>query len=199
MIRFSLDLELNTDGSGITEDIIQVGYTAFNALTGEIVETSGDYIKIEKPLYPYIINLTGITQKDIDDNGVSISQSYKNLLNFLNRNSVKFFQMVTWGGGDLDAYKKEVTASGEEWTLGRSECNIKSLYQAYKIANDQNYSGGLKRCMNKCGLGWSVYVENLPSGHKKQRTAHDARCDALNTAIFYNYLTFKLKERKWSL
>jgi inhibitor of KinA sporulation pathway (predicted exonuclease) len=83
-----------------------VGYTAFNSITGEILETSGDYIKISKPLYPFIINLTGITQNEIDTRGISISQSYKNLINFCEKHEIKFGQMVTWGSGDLDEYKK---------------------------------------------------------------------------------------------
>lgn len=193
MIRFSLDLELNVDGINPTEEIIQVGYTAFNSITGEILETSGDYITISKPLYPFIIKLTGITQNEIDTRGVSISQSYKNLLNFCEKHEIKFGQMVTWGSGDLDEYKKSVLESGEEWVFGRTEFNLKAFYQAYRSINGLGHSGGLKKSMKNCNVEWQVYMDQLPSGNKKQRTAHDARCDALNTAVFYNHLVSKLR------
>lgn len=193
MIRFSLDLELNTDGVNPTEDIIQVGYTAFNSITGEILETSGDYIAISKPLYPFIINLTGIIQHEIDTRGVSISQSYKNLLKFCEKHEIKFGQMVTWGSGDLDEYKKAVLESGEEWIFGRTEFNLKTFYQAYRSINGLGHSGGLKKSMKNCSVEWQVFMDHLPSGNKKQRTAHDARCDALNTAVFYSHLVSKLR------
>lgn len=195
MIRFSLDLELNTDGGGQTEDIIQIGYTAFNCVTGEILETSGDYIAIPKPLYPFITKLTGITQQEIDTRGVSIDQSYLNLVEFCKKNGVNFGQMVTWGSGDLIQYKNAVEKTNQEWIFGRAEFNLKAFYQAYRSVNDSNYKGGLKTCMKKCNVPWQVYMDDLPSGKKKQRTAHDARCDALNTALFYIHLVSKLKEK----
>lgn len=107
MRRIALDLEMWTDGIGPTMEIIQVGYTVFDTKDG-IIATSGDYVKINKPLHPYIINLTGIKQHDIDTKGVSLAEAYSNLLDFCEKHEVKFGQLVTWGSGDLEELKTQL-------------------------------------------------------------------------------------------
>ena len=195
MIRIALDLELNCDGTNPTEEIIQVGYCAFDTETGNILEVAGDYVCISKPLHPYITTLTGITQKEIDDQGVSLEQAYKNLMSFFEKHDAGFRQIITWGGGDLSALKDELTFKGfTGWTLGRSECNAKAIYQAYRVANGAKHQSGLKNSMNKVGLKWNTFKEIDLNGNTKERTAHNAKCDALNTAIMYMFLSNKLKD-----
>lgn len=225
MKRIALDLELNTDGVNPTEDIIQIGYTAFDTETG-IIETSGDYIKINKPLYPYITKLTGINQHEIDTRSVSLAEAYYNLLKFCEKHEVKFGQLVTWGSGDheelklqLDGLRQPQYDGGEvpagyivkyftyeplgifarpylcviDWKFGRAELNLKAVFQMYAVANNIQRSGGLKKSMKAVGLDFVPFMDKVADGKFRQRGAHDARCDALNTARMYLKLQEKMK------
>lgn len=192
MRRIALDLELNTDGTNPTESIIQVGYTVFDTKEG-IIETAGDYIKIDKPLYPFIINLTSISQREIDTKGVSLEQAYLNLLEFCDKHEVKFGQLVTWGSGDLSELKGQLQqAEFFDWKFGRSELNLKAVYQMFAVANGFKRSGGLKLSMKNQGLNFVPYMDNVADEKFRQRGAHDARTDALNTARFYLHLQNKM-------
>lgn len=205
MMRIALDLELNIDGVNPTESIIQIGYTAFDTKLG-IIETSGDYIIIDKPLYPFIINLTGISQQELNKRGVSLTHAYDNLISFCKKHNVGFWQMVTWGSGDHEELKTQYEQEmqhwmSNEWTpdkpqswkFGRSECNLKAVYQMIAGANDLGRSGGLKRSMKKMGLDFVPFLDKVGADSVRQRGAHDARCDALNSARFYLHLQEKMK------
>jgi inhibitor of KinA sporulation pathway (predicted exonuclease) len=196
VIRVALDLELNTDGLGETQEIIQIGYTVFDTITG-VIETSGDYIKTEIPLTPFIINLTGISQREIDTRGVSLIQAYTNLIEFCRKHDVKFWQMVTWGSGDHEELKQQVMLAdmlsehNTNWNFGRSELNLKAVYQMYQARTDSKRSGGLALSMRKQGLSFVPYLDKVSGTAVRQRGQHDARADALNTALFY----LKLQEK----
>lgn len=226
MRRISLDLELNVDGVNPTESIIQIGYTAFDTKTG-IIETSGDYVKIDKPLYPFITTLTGISQREIDTRGVSLAEAYSNLLDFCEKHEVKFGQLVIWGSGDheelkyqLDnlrfpqykggdipkGYQVKTFAESEfmratqyliplNWKFGRSELNLKAVYQMFATANDFKRSGGLSTSLKKQGLSFVPFQDKVAENSYRQRGKHDARADALNTALFYLYLQNKMVTR----
>jgi inhibitor of KinA sporulation pathway (predicted exonuclease) len=197
MIRVSLDLELNTDGLGETQEIIQIGYTVFDTKDG-IIETSGDYVKTDIPLYPFITNLTGISQREIDTRGVSLIQAYQNLVEFCRKHDVKFWQLVTWGSGDHEELKQQVMLadmlgeSNTEWNFGRSELNLKAVYQMYQAKTDSKRSGGLGLSMRKQGLSFVPYLDKVSETAIRQRGQHDARADALNTALFYLHLQGKM-------
>lgn len=197
MKRVALDLELNTDGLGETEDIIQIGYTVFDTVTG-IIETSGDYVKIDKPLYPFITKLTGISQQEIDNRGVSLIQAYTNLVEFCRKHDVKFWQMVTWGSGDHEELKQQVMLAdmlsehNTDWNFGRSELNLKAVYQMYQAKTDSKRSGGLGLSMKKQGLSFQPFMDKVAEDKFRQRGQHDARADALNTALFYLHIQGKM-------
>lgn len=193
MKRLTIDLELNTDGTSPTEEIIQLGYTIFDTETGEM-KTGGDYVTISKPLYPFIIQLTGIKQRDIDNQGVTLQQAYTNMVQFCRDNDLTFWQIVQWGSGD-DKELKEQLGTDCEWNFGRSDCNLKAMYQAYAIANGKKRSGGLKTVLKACRLNFDPFIEVVSvDGATRQRGAHDARADAQNTAKLYLWLNKRFKE-----
>lgn len=198
MLRIAFDLELHNDGPSPEnprpecQEIIQLGYTIFNIHTQEIVYVGGDYITTGRPLSPYIQKLTGITEDDITNHGVSLKQAHDNMLDkfkelsFGEGGDVGFRQLITWGGGDL----KELTSQlgNHSFGFGRNECNVKALYQAYMMQNKWNFSGGLKKSLSRLGMTFQPYVAN-----GKQYGAHDARADSLNTARMYLKLMEKFK------
>jgi DNA polymerase III epsilon subunit-like protein len=143
MIRIAIDLELESDGK-VTGDIIQLGYSIFCTRTNNIIQSSGDYIKIDRPLHPFIIGLTKITDKDIQEKGVSIYEAYGNMINLFNklveeeqircetesnevdstpakfkRNKYGFYQIVEWGSGDVSKLKEDLNIKEYEKDVGQ--------------------------------------------------------------------------------
>lgn len=186
MIRYTLDLELeqpNTnpqtpDSILSTPRIIQIGVVFFNINDHQVVHKKSWIINIQVPVSKFIKQLTGITQEQID-NGVSISEAHKELIEL-----IKFYkavtQPITWGVGDLEALRNEILYLGQPWTLGRAELNIKSLYQIYSQLNGIKWRGGLASCMKRLGLEF-------------EGNQHDALIDAENTRIIAIHLLANLK------
>ena len=184
--RVALDLELNVDGINPCEDIIQIGYSIFETTTGErLYVGGGDYVQINKPLYPYITTLTGITQWDVDNRGVSFQQAYDNLVAKCVEYNV-FRQLVTWGNDREELLEQfnNYYPTGK-WMFGRSSCNTKPMFQAMQIQRGVGKSGGLKKSLNKLGVLWIVFKDVVTPTCTRQRSAHDARCDADNTVSMY--------------
>ena len=131
MIRIAIDLELESDGK-ITGDIIELGYTIFSTKTNEIIYTGGSYVKVNRPLHPFIINLTKITDNVLDEHGVSIHEAYHKMVDTFNRLAAEerdkqnltepskgsehskslgkhaFYQIIEWGSGDVYKLKEEL-------------------------------------------------------------------------------------------
>lgn len=192
MIRIALDLELWCDGITPPTDIIQIGYCAFD--DKQIIEVGGDYIIPTRPLPEYITRLTKITQKDIDEKGIDILTGYENILTFCKKHGVEWRQLVTWGAGDLNCLKSYIPDT--HWKFGRTECNLKTLAQLYFIANNIQFRGGLKKSMNKLGIPWEVYKEKTSENSYRQRSEHNAICDAINTAKVYIHFNGLLNAKK---
>ncbi len=187
MRLMALDLEMNTDGtSRVLEDLIQIGITVFDTY-GEIHFTKTWNIKIDKPLYPYIVKLTGIKQWE-NDAGVSLATALEEL-HWIREDYVITYNVVTWGGGDLSFLRDEANKQSLALNIGGNECNAKSLYQVYQMANGGKRAGGLKASIKQLGLEWQVWHEEIKAADgsvkKIQRSCHNAGADSLNTAIIF--------------
>jgi len=184
-IAFDLELERpNTESEAsdslLTEErIIQLGYVVFSVdpfrvyCQNSIVVNPG----VSK-LSGFIKKLTGITDLDIQ-NGVPLEYAVDTLLYDATRFET-YRVLKQWGGGDQDCLKQEVGNKMDYF--GRSGCNVKHLYQIYAEANGLNRSGGLKKCLRRCGLEW-------------EGKAHNAMYDALNTAKMYDFLVNKMRDK----
>ena len=190
LVHIALDLELEQPRSNpqtpdsIIDDakIIQVGWVVFTCdPTFKVLKMQSKIIDIGVPLSEFIQKLTGITNEKLK-NGITLTEAYdalvSDMLEFKTLRVVK-----QWGGGDMDALRKELGDS-VEWEFGHSGCNVKHQYQTYAEAKGLNRSGGLSKCMGRCGLYW------LGQGK------HDALYDALNTAKVYNFLYKSYKGTK---
>lgn len=181
-----IDLELEqpksnpqTPDSQLDEEkIIQVGYVIYSLEPDLHIHQEALYhVNINVPLSKFIKTLTGISDEDIKD-GMSIEEIYDDLTNDLQ--IFNFSRIVKqWGGGDMDCLRKELPEV--KWEFGHSGCNIKHMYQMYAEANGLNTSGGLKKSLNRIGLGW------------EGRKAHNALADAFNTARMHKFLYDKIK------
>src|SRR5260370_816368 len=97
MIVLSLDLEMNQP----SENIIQIGAVTGDILTGEITGRCTLLVKLPEGevVSPFITNLTGIEQSDLDQFGMTLEEAYEQLKDFM-KASGAFLNPITWGGGD---------------------------------------------------------------------------------------------------
>ncbi len=173
----SLDLELNQDPT-TGPKIIQIGAAIGNIESGEVVDSLSIFVNPKQQLIPFITQLTRITQEQVD-NGVTITQAYRQLVKFHKQHD-SFVNPVTWGGGDVEAIKKEVNEEKDltevfGWPFGRRWIDAKTLYCAWRIANGQFPAGGLKKSLRNLGLNF-------------KGAAHDAKDDAVNTFYIFKKL-----------
>lgn len=146
-----LDLEMNQPCG----HIIQVGAVIGNIVTGEVLEKYSEHTKDDCPISEYITNLTGITQKDIDQNGIELVDAYIGLAKIhVSYNS--FMNPVTWGGGDSYTLKDQLNrqSCSVDWVFGRRHIDAKTLFQAYRFSQGLKPHGGLANSMRKFDLSF---------------------------------------------
>jgi len=177
----SIDLELNQPSG----KIISIGAVVGDIDTGEIIEQFHKYVKIDEPVSEYIQKLTGITDKHLNEEGVSLIEAYQALTNLHKQSS--FTNPVAWGGGDSTELRSQLKNYGFElspgfvkdnlpkYCFGFREFDCKQRFQEFCILQGRSLQSGLKKAMNRCGLSF-------------EGTPHNALCDALNTFKFYHYL-----------
>ena len=127
----ALDLELNNadDGSTPNPKIIQVGVAIGSAKQSpsEWI-TKKWYVRVNEPIYPFITDLTGITNQDIQQFGMTHYEIGQELSRLIKDNDV-FVNPVTWGGGDSTELKSEFEQHGIEFRhFGRRWIDVKTWY-----------------------------------------------------------------------
>lgn len=170
----ALDLEMNQPSGRI----IQVGVSI-----GDKNQKEEEYItrqwllSPDEPLSTFIIDLTGITEEDIQERAVPWAQMASEL-NALIQEQKPFVNPITWGGGDsvelLAALReKEI----EFHQFGRRWVDVKTFHVMTMIATGKNPSGGLRSVMAKYGVTF-------------KGTPHRADVDAFNTLrLFFRILS----------
>lgn len=175
----ALDLELNnsSDGSTPSPSIIQIGVAIGSAreLPSEWIVKKW-YVKVNEPIYPFITDLTGITNEDISQFGMTHYDIGQELSRLIKDNDV-FVNPVTWGGGDSTELKNEFDKHGIEFKhFGRRWVDVKTWYVMRMLANGKKPSGGLSSAMG-------VYKMQF------EGKAHRADVDAYNTLrLFFEIL-----------
>lgn len=169
----ALDLELNTDSEGNTTDIIQVGVAYGSDIDN--IQTRKWYIKPTEPVTPFITNLTGITQEDIDTNAVSVQQVATELGSLIEEYQT-FVNPVQWGMGDADELKTLFKSNNIEFRyFGNRAIDVKTLFVFLQMAKGNSFKGGLQACMGR----YKIHFKDTP---------HRADVDAYNTLLFYFHL-----------
>lgn len=174
----SLDLEMNKPSN----KIIQVGFCIGNISTGEIKHTESLYINPEEKLDPFIINLTGIKQEQVDS-GITLSEAYQKLADCpLSFNC--FRNPITWGGGDSELLRQQLGLANERYLFGRRWLDVKTIFVSRCFAKDEKHQAGLGKALTRCGLRFE--------GRK-----HNAKDDAVNTfRIYYCLLKYYFENPK---
>ena len=171
----AIDLELNQPSN----KIIQIGAAVGDITTGKIISTFSQYINPNEPINPVITELTKITD-EIARAGTDLLSAYMNLVR-LHLESGAFINPITWGGGDSEFIKKQLTQLNQnfEWCFGRRWIDVKTIVSAVKLANKRNVQGGLARSMASMGIAFAG-------------TKHNAKDDAVNTFLFFKFLLDKM-------
>jgi len=171
----SLDLELNQPSNSI----IQIGAVVGNLASGKILEEYSAYINCGEILDPFIINLTGIKQEQVD-NGISLYTAYEQLKE-LHKKYECFRNNLCWGGGDSLELKKQLHITDDELFLfGRRWIDVKTIFISYRWANNLSHQAGLAKALTKLGLCFD--------GKK-----HSAKDDAKNTLLIFIELLRRFK------
>ena len=168
-----LDLEMNQPSG----KIIQIGAVVGDTMSGVISQRLRIYVNPGEPITEFITGLCGITQEQIDNEGVSLEAAYNVLKDFHNKHAT-FINPLTWGGGDSqELYDQLDPDARKDWCFGRRWIDAKTVMVSRMIAKqDRVESGGLNSSMKKLGL-------------KFQGRKHDAQDDAENTfKIYYHML-----------
>lgn len=176
----ALDLELNNAPNNATPNpkIIQVGIaigTWDHYAEDQIIKHKW-YLDPEEPIYPFITELTGITDEDIKNKSVSWELMARQLGSLIDQYK-PFLNPITWGGGDsrelLDEFKRREISFpyfGHRWV------DVKTWYVLHRLAKGQSATGGLRSAMGNYKLHF-------------QGETHRADDDALNTLrLFFKIL-----------
>jgi inhibitor of KinA sporulation pathway (predicted exonuclease) len=176
-----IDLEMNADGKR-TYEIIQIGAVIGNIHTGEILEKLSLYINIGKSLYPFITDLTGITDNTLVTKGTTLLEAY-NTLKAAHIKHNAHTMLIQWGHGDEAYLKHELLQNGlkpEDWIFGRRNWDVKTICQSIQLSKGASLQGGLKKNCNRFGVQF-------------KGPAHTAEQDAENTFYLFKALLPKLK------
>jgi len=174
----SLDLELNQPSG----KIVQIGAVIGDTDTGEITHRLRIYVNPGEPIAPFITELCGITQEQIDEYGVSLELAYLTLKDFHRKHST-FINCLTWGGGDSQGIFDQLSPDvRHDWCFGRRWIDAKTIYVSEQIAKGQPVQGGLSRVMTKYNL-------------KFQGRKHDAQDDAENTFRLYHEMLVRIRNK----
>lgn len=171
-----LDLEMNQPSG----KICQIGAVIGDSTTGEIEQRLRIYVNPGEPIAPYITDLCGITQEQIDSNGISLQDAYIQLRDWHLKHS-EFMNPITWGGADSEELRQQLNNPEDSWCFGRRWIDAKTLVVSQMIAKENKvYSGGLASAMKRFGL-------------KFQGRKHDAQDDAENTFKIYHHMLYLMR------
>lgn len=177
----AIDLEMNQP----SKKIISVGAVVGNIKTGKIFQKMNVFVNPHEQLNPGIIELTGITQKDVD-NGFTLEEAY-NKIKAMHENYFSFVNPIVWGGGDSVELKEQILKENPnfdetQWCFGRRWIDAKTLYVSWRLANGKTMAGGLAKALTKVGL-------------KFQGRIHNSADDSENTFYIYRIMLNLMKER----
>lgn len=195
MRYITIDLEIEqpntrfdtTDSAIDHEKIIQVGIAILELGKG-IIHSETINIHYDKPISAFIKKLTGITEEDLVDSTMTSELALKKIA-YLREVFGTDRKIVEWGSGDMALLVKETGLNPySDLGLARSTINAKVLFQCYAVANGIKEKGGLSKSMGKLNLGFK-------NTHYKGRNrgAHWAETDAVNTALIFEELMKRMK------
>jgi len=176
----ALDLEMEQP----TGEIIQIGACIGDLKLGVVYSKFSAFVKLGRPLSPFIQKLTGITDEILETQGMTLIEAVEAFLAYKTpvEGEEQWYQMLTWGGGDtIELLKQYSAAKGQTMDAPlthetpRRWMDIKTLYQFRQIVKGQKPQAGLAKALTKIGKNFI--------GRK-----HRADDDAVNTFRMAHFL-----------
>jgi inhibitor of KinA sporulation pathway (predicted exonuclease) len=171
----ALDMEYNQP----SKSIIQIGVVIGNINSGAVFKKSSWLVHTCEPITPFIEKLTGISNYDLDQHGLSLQEVYQNLC-ILHKECFCFRNPVTWGGGDSEDLRHALHLDEDQFIFGRRWIDAKTLFISRQIMKKLPTQAGLAKAMTKLGLTF-------------KGTKHNAEDDAYNTFVIYHKLINEFK------
>lgn len=165
----TLDLEMN-QSSG---KIIQIGAVVGNIYTGAILEKLSVFINPGEPLNPDIIKLTGITEEQVQNEGVSLREGY-NRLALMHKRHDCYCNPVTWGGGDSIELKEQLNTQWDE---------ARAVQRAAIVLAARGFHGGVRYERTPEGLA-QLSVTDVMLEEAKSMFAECHKADEADTSSF---------------
>ncbi len=159
------------------QKIIQIGYVIADTRKNEIVFSRCITVDPKETLDPFIIELTGITQEDVDK-AWTLEEAYETLVYDVKTHNVPTL-WAQWGIGDTNLLREQLGLTWENFVCRRRAIDVKSIYQAYAAFNGETTKTGLAKALEKCGLEF----------HGRE---HNAYYDAYNTYKILHHLSNKM-------
>ncbi len=167
---FSLDLEMNqAENSPHTGKIIQVG-VAIGNLSQDIseYETLSWYVNPNEKIHSRITELTGITDRDVQENSTNIEDIYDKIVERISYYNC-YVNPVVWGSGDVHLLKQSfLDQIGHCRIFGHRDIDVKTIYTFFQISKNKSTNSSLKSALSSL----KVRFEGEP---------HRAHYDAANT------------------
>jgi inhibitor of KinA sporulation pathway (predicted exonuclease) len=187
-----LDIELTQPG----RRCIQIGAAVYGVRDAVCHGTFETYVNPYEPISQEITDLTGITNKDVE-NAPGIIDAYY-LLQMFHQKHKCFRNPLVWGSGVrndssaiFDEFHAAMLALDEKLHRERTESlenfmgfrvlDAKTLFQSIMLFENTSYAGGLAESMKRLGLVFE--------GDK-----HRALTDAKNTFTIWYHLTRKMHD-----
>lgn len=174
----SIDCEYNQP----SHKTIQIGAAVYAARTGLLIERLETYVNPNEPILPFITQLTGITDRDVQ-NAPGIQEAFL-MVQALHKKHKCFRNPLVWGSGvrnDSQTIYDEAGIvdpnTGEKTNnfMGYRVLDVKSMFQSVQIFHNKTVRGGLKTTCETLGIGF-------------EGTAHTALADAMNTFRVWHFL-----------
>lgn len=159
-----LDLEANMPSG----KLIEIGAVRLMRDGGISKDTFSEFIQIDEPLTDYIINLTGITEKDLKK-AKNFTEVGLRFYNWATKHS-KNILLCSWGNWDIPALRKNYEDNLIKYPFRGKSMDIKSIVVFLSCMFGKKLkSDGLTQALKQWGL-------------KFEGERHRAKDDALMTA-----------------
>ncbi len=173
----ALDVEFNQP----SKKCIEIGAAVYHVRSAACYETFHTYVNPDETIAPYITELTGIKDQDVQA-APNIKEAYFMLKEFHKKHKV-FRNPVLWGSGVRNDSLAIWEESGvtEDNFMGWRVIDAKTLYVSLQLFEDDKYAGGLSESMKRMGLTF-------------EGIKHTALADAQNTFRIWYHLTRKIHD-----
>lgn len=160
---------------GQENEIIEIGLSVLDTITGEISKNQGILIKPQRStVSPFCTELTTITQQLLDEQGVLFEDAIQMLES---RYSPKDYTWASYGQYDLNMLRKQCKKFNVPYPMGNDHINVKTLF------------ANVKGLAKPTGMNGALHILDIPL----EGTHHRGIDDAKNIAKIL-YWCLKAKE-----